>query len=49
MIQFDFDGSTLRLLRDGRCVYSIHPGVELLRAGYGKNDYSMTRVSFTIK
>ncbi len=49
MLQFQNEGKSLKLLRDGRCVYSVHAGVELFRAGYGKNDYSMTRGSFTIK
>ncbi|MBR3620557.1 MAG: hypothetical protein IKN56_03545, partial [Clostridia bacterium] len=49
MLEFKSEDNNLKLIRDGKCVYNIHTGVELMRAGYGKNDYSMTRGSFTIK
>jgi alpha-glucosidase len=49
MIQLQYEDKNLKLLKDGKCIYNIHDGVELLHAGYGKNDFSMTRGSFTIK
>ena len=49
MLEFKSEDNNLKLIRNGKCVYNIHTGVELMRAGYGKNDYSMTRGSFTIK
>ena len=49
MIEFILKDKDLKLMRDGRCVYTVYTGGSALRVGYGKNSYSMTRGSFTIK
>ena len=49
MIEFSLQNKDLSVMRCGRCVYKIYTGAELFRVGYGKNSYSMTRGSFTIK
>ena len=49
MIEFVLKDKDLKLMRGGKCVYTIYTGAAAMRVGYGKNSYSMTRGSFTIK
>ncbi len=49
MLQFTLSDGVLRLKRGDTALYAIRPGDGPLRVGTGKNSFSMTRGSFTIK
>ena len=49
MLQLVWQDGRLRLLRDGKTLYSIGVGDVLLRAGRSETDFAMTRGSFTIR
>ena len=49
MLQFTLSDGVLRLKRGDTALYAIRPGDEPLRVGTGRNSFSMTRGSFTIR
>lgn len=49
MLQFSLSDGQLRLTRNGKSLYAIRSGDIFCRAGNGRNSFSMTRGSFTIK
>ncbi|MBQ7595356.1 MAG: alpha-glucosidase [Clostridia bacterium] len=49
MLQFLYENQRLQLQRNGRTIYSVCVGDELLLVGVGQNSYSMERGSFKIK
>ena len=49
MTELISDSGSLKIIRNGECVFSLAAGTELIRVGYGENKYKMTRGSFSIK
>ncbi len=49
MLKFVKNGSQISLLLNGKSIYDFKPEAEIIQAGIGKTDYSMSHGSFKLK